>query len=128
MSWKGTRPSAFAATITDDVSKKQRAAALQALTGVVERSPVDTGAFRGNNRVSVGTRDTAYDLDATDRSGGATIQAGSSAIGGIAGAPFTVIYIQNNLVYAAELERGSSKQAPQGVYSVTFNSLVEGSR
>ncbi len=127
MAWRGTRPSAFAGTISDAVGKKTRAAALQALTGVVERSPVDTGAFRGNNRVSVGSRDNGYDLNAVDKSGGATIAAGAAKFG-TGMAPFTVIYIQNNLVYAESLERGSSTQAPQGVYAVTFNSLVEGSR
>ncbi len=127
MAWKGTRPSAFAGTIADAVGKKTRAAALQALTGVVERSPVDTGRFRGNNRVSVGTRDNGYDLGAADKSGGATIAAGAAKFG-TGMAPFTVIYIQNNLPYAEVLERGNSQQAPQGVFAVTFNSLTEASR
>ncbi len=127
MAWRGTRPTAFAGTIADDVGKKTRAAALQALTGVVERSPVDTGAFRGNNRVSVGSRDNGYDLNAADKSGGATIAAGAAKFG-TGMAPFTVIYIQNNLPYAEVLERGNSQQAPQGVYDVTFNSLAEASR
>ncbi len=131
MAWKGTRPSAFAGTISDAVGKKTRAAALQALTGVVERSPVDTGAFRGNNRVSVGSRDNGYDLNAADKSGGgATIAAGATKFG-TGMAPFTVIYIQNNLPYAGALEDGWSAQTnnrPGGIYAITFNNLVEASR
>lgn len=128
MAWKGTRPTAFADTIASDVGKKTRAAALQALSGVIERSPVDTGAFRGNNRVSIGQRDNGYDLEATDKSGGAALSAGSGIISSTLGAPFTVIYVQNNLPYAEVLERGSSTQAPQGVFDVTFQSLIEASR
>lgn len=128
MAWKGTRPSDFAGTISDAVGKKTRAAALQALAGVIERSPVDTGAFRGNNRVSAGTQDRGYDLEAADKSGAAALSAGSGVIASTRGAPFTVIYIQNNLPYSEFLERGSSKQAPQGVFAITFNNLVEASR
>lgn len=128
MAWTGKRPSAFADTITESVGRKTRAAALQALTGVIERSPVDTGAFRGNNRVSVGSPDNAYDLSATDKSGGGALSAGSAIIAGTRGAPFTVIYVQNSLPYAQVLEDGSSKQAPQGMFAVTFNALVEASR
>ena len=131
MAWRGTRPTAFADTIAEDVGKRARAAALQALTGVIERSPVDTGAFRGNNRVSVGRADTTADPQTTDRQGGATIAAGASVIASTRGAPFTVIYIQNNLPYAQRLEDGWSQQTggrPGGIYAITLNNLAEASR
>lgn len=119
-------PSGFADELEKLQSQRLRAAALQALTGVIERSPVDTGAFRGNNRVSVGSRDTAADPGATDPSGAGALSAGSAAIQAVR-APFTVIYVQNNLPYAERLENGHSGQAPQGVYQITFNSLREAS-
>lgn len=131
MAWKGIRPSAFADTIANDVGKRTRAAALQALSGVIERSPVDTGAFRGNNRVSVGRRDNGYDLDAVDKSGSAALSAGSQVIAGTGGAPFTQIFIQNNLPYAQALEDGWSAQTnnrPGGIYAITLNNLAEASR
>lgn len=131
MAWKGTRPTAFADTIAEDVGKRTRAAALQALAGVIERSPVDTGAFRGNNRVSVGSRDNGFDLDATDKSGSAALSAGSQVISSTRGAPFTQIFIQNALPYARALEDGHSGQTnhrPGGIYAITLNSLAEASR
>lgn len=122
--WRGTTPTDFGKIVADDLGKQTRATALQALTGVIERSPVDSGAFRGNHRVSVGSPDNGYSLDETDRTGGQALSRGSNVIGQIQ-QPLTLIYIQNNLPYAGVLENGSSSQAPQGVYAVTFNNLKE---
>lgn len=142
MRWKGKKPSAFADSIESDLGENTRAIALQALSGVIERSPVDEGVFRGNNRVSVGRRDSGYNLEATDKTGGATLAAGNSVIASTRNAPYTVIYIQNNLPYAGVIENGGfvyrpggkttpagySIQAPQGVFAVTFNDLMEANR
>lgn len=117
-------PTGFADEVEKTQNKRLRAAALQALTGVIERSPVDTGHFRGNNSVSVGSPDDSVDEMAEDPSGRETLAQGMSIIKRVRGA-FEVIYVQNNLPYAEELENGSSKQAPQGVYAVTFNNLRE---
>lgn len=116
--------SGFAREVEQEQNRRLRATALQALSGVIERSPVDTGAFRGNNRLTVGSRDDGYNLEATGRYNEQQAQARIAATR----EPFTVIYIQNNLPYAEELENGSSTQAPQGVYAITFNSLREASR
>ena len=127
------RPSGFASIVESDVNKKLRATALQALSGVIERSPVDSGAFRGNNIVSVGSPDNGYDLDATSSepqgatTGVAAFDEGLRIIGQVKDA-FSVIYVQNSLPYADELENGHSEQAPQGVYAITFNNLREASR
>ena len=125
-------PSGFADELEKLQNQRLRAAALQALTGVIERSPVDSGAFRGNNRVGVGAADNSVDLNAADGlPKGATngVQAFDEGfrIIGQANKAFDVIYISNNLPYAGELENGSSTQAPQGVYAVTFNNLREAS-
>lgn len=118
--------SGFAREVEQTQNKRLRAAALQALTGVIERSPVDTGAFRSNNRVSVGSPDDGYDESATDATGDATQAEGLQIIGQVRDA-FGVIYVQNNLPYAEALENGHSKnQAPSGVYAITFNDLREG--
>lgn len=132
MAW--SRPlSGFAREVEREQNKRLRATALQALSGVIERSPVDTGAFRSNNRLSVGSTDTGYDLDASSSAPrGATngVEAfddGLRIIGQVNKA-FDVIYIQNNLPYAEEIENGSSTQAPQGVYAVTYENLKNGVR
>lgn len=117
----------FAREVEQEQNKRLRAAALQALSGVIERSPVDQGAFRGSHRVSVGSPDYSYSLADVDKTGSTTLAKGSSAIGAVR-APFTVIYVQSNLPYAETLENGNSQQAPQGVYAVTFDSLREASQ
>ena len=114
--------SGFAREVEAEQNKRLRATALQALSGVIERSPVDTGHFRGNNIVSVGAPDSDIDEMAEDESGTETLAQGMSIIGRVTNA-FDVIYIQNNLPYAEKLENGSSTQAPAGVYAITFDNL-----
>lgn len=94
--------------------------ALHALDGVVMKSPVDTGRFRGNWNVSVGRIDYSVSVE-TDKSGGATITKGAAVIE--AAKPDQVIYISNNLPYSIALENGHSKQAPIGMVAVTFAEL-----
>lgn len=90
--------------------------ALEALKRVVQKSPVDTGRFRGNWMASIGVKST----DASgqnDPSGSSSLGRGSAVIGNIQ--PYTVIYLTNNLPYAERLENGWSKRAPQGMVTVT---------
>lgn len=117
-----TPPSAFAGVVDDLVAQRVRIIAIKMLNEIVLRSPVDTGRFRGNNIVSVGAPVLASTLN-LDPSGAATIQAGARALTGLE--PFTVVYIQNNLPYAERLEDGHSKQAPGGVYGVSFNGVSQ---
>ncbi|MCY4125399.1 MAG: HK97 gp10 family phage protein [Pseudomonas sp.] len=117
-----TPPSLFADVVAEQVAQRVRVIALAMLNEVVLRSPVDTGRFRGNNIVSIGSpvfRQTA-ELDPT---GAATLRAGSSALSGLE--PFTTVYIQNNLPYAEALENGHSQQAPGGVYGLAFIGVSE---
>jgi hypothetical protein len=55
--------------------------AMETLSRVVLRSPVDTGRFRGNWTVSVGGPSDET-LDVFDKSGGPTIARGSAAVTG----------------------------------------------
>ncbi len=91
--------------------------ALDVYGRVVLRSPVDTGRFRANWRISVGS------LDLTTSPG---VTAKPPILPGkVAG---QVIYISNNLPYARTLEYGHSKQAPQGMVRLTvaeFSSIVD---
>jgi len=114
--------SGFPREVEAEQNKRLRATALQALTGVIERSPVKSGAFRGNNTVSVGQPDRSYDLDAQDKTGSKALGEGMRIIGRVDKA-FDVIYVSNNLPYSEELEGGSSTQAPAGVYAITFDNL-----
>ncbi|KGA31119.1 hypothetical protein [Pectobacterium odoriferum] len=115
-------PALFAGMIEEDVGKRLRIIAIQFLNEIVISSPVDTGRFRANNQVSIGTADYST-TTATDKVGTPTLQQGSAVIA--QGKPYSVIYIQNNLPYAEPLENGHSKQAPTGVYANAFNSVTQ---
>lgn len=115
-------PLLFAGLVEEDVGKKLRIISMALLTEIVQRSPVDTGRFRNNNVVSIGSGDYRT-TDEVDKSGSKAIQRGSAVIA--QGKPYSVIYIQNNLPYAESLENGHSKQAPTGVYANSFHGVTQ---
>lgn len=94
--------------------------ALEGLSRVVLRSPVDTGRFRGNWTVTVG-QPTLATSEALDKSGQDTINRGSAIIQSVS--ELRPIYLQNNLPYGPRLEGGWSKQAPAGMMGLTFADL-----
>ncbi|MEN0582271.1 HK97 gp10 family phage protein [Phytobacter palmae] len=114
-------PTLFVKQVEEDVCKQLRVISIQLLNEIVMRSPVDTGRFRANNHVSIGSPDFSVTAN-TDKSGGPTLQQGSAVIA--QGKPYSVIYIQNNLPYAEALENGHSKQAPTGLYANAFNGIT----
>lgn len=116
-----TPPSLFADQIEAEVMRRVRVIAMAMLNEIVLRSPVDTGRFRGNNIVSIGSPVYAQTHN-VDPSGAATISAGVAQLSGLE--PFTVVYIQNNLPYAETLENGHSKQAPNGIYGLAFTGVA----
>lgn len=118
----GDRLSTLAARVPRNVDKLVRAIALGIDQAVVVASPVDTGRFRSNWIVSVGsptsaTRPpfTAYAKNSGPKLGetanaNAAIADASSKLGAYRGpAP---IYIQNNLRYAAVLNAGRTEGPP----------------
>lgn len=91
---------------------------MEVLRRVVMKSPVDTGRFRGNWSVAIGSPDGSV-KETSDKPGQATITAGSAVITGLSEAQ--AIYITNNLPYALRIENGwSERQAPAGVVAVTI--------
>jgi hypothetical protein len=103
---------------TDIVMRK---ITLELFSRVILKSPVDTGRFRNNWVMATGT----YSNETTE----ATDKSGSRAIGTVASQVNSVkmgglIYLTNSLPYAIELERGSSKQAPQGMVRLTAMEIV----
>ena len=134
MSWSKSL-SGFADEQEKSLTAELRAKALQALTMIFERSPVGDatywlskppagyvgGRFRGNNIVTAGETTNRTD-EVMDKSGNTAMTQGRAAIAATR-EPFTYITIQNNLPYAEALENGHSRQAPLGIYSVTFEAL-----
>lgn len=103
--------------------------AFQVLTGVVEKTPVDTGRARGNWQVAVNTGAGTAEIERLDPSGDAeaSLTAGTSvALGdGFAALsdvePFSTVVIYNNVEYIVALEHGhSQRQAPQGMVGLTI--------
>lgn len=117
-----TPPSLFAGIVDEALTQRVRVIAMAMLNEIVLKSPVDTGRFRGNNIVSVGAP-VYTSTDNVDKSGVETIRLGLSAMSGLE--PYTQVFIQNNLPYAGALEDGHSKQAPGGVYAVSFNGVSQ---
>ncbi|WP_272667597.1 MULTISPECIES: hypothetical protein [unclassified Providencia] len=123
--WR-TPPNLFSQIVTADVGDETKRTAREILQAVVLGSPVDKGAFRGNHRVSEMTPDYQFDEKRQDKSGNETLSVGLAAIS--ESRPFTVLYIQNNLPYSVKLEQGHSGQAPKGVYSVAFETVLRNRR
>lgn len=122
MSWQGTRLSQFTFEVLQSATVLQRKIISEFLQGVVLASPVDTGAFRGNNLVSIGSVDVRYDLNKVDRVGGQTIAEGNMRI--LQAKIGDLVYVQNNLPYSVALENGYSQQAPTGIYVLTFQRVT----
>jgi hypothetical protein len=87
--------------------------ALQVLTGVVEKTPVDTGRARANWQVSIGS---AGDGEAAQ--GADPISAGLAKLSQVK--PFSTVVVYNNVEYIVALENGHSTQAPQGMVKLTI--------
>lgn len=103
-------PAQFAARIPDRVSQVKRYMAFDLWNRVTRGNPVDTGRSRAAWNLSVG----AADLAVPDKPPKSTTLAPPSlpTLGEIpAGVP---VVLSNNLPYVPELEKGSSKQAPDG--------------
>ena len=101
-----------------------RKIALEMFRRIILKSPVDTGRFRGNWQIAIGSvPDGTLELD--DKTGTATIAKGAAiALGMNAG---DIVYFANNLPYARRLEEGYSQQAPAGMVALTvqeFQSIV----
>lgn len=126
MSWKG-KPTDFTLKVIESTEEKIRKTAADMLQGVILASPVDTGQFRSNHRVSLNAPDTTEEesngntspigsMDSKVLNKGLNILK-SAKIGGL-------IYIQNNLPYAQRLEHGHSQQGMH-IYKLAFIEAVE---
>jgi len=111
----------FARVVGGSLREITQKVALEALSRVVLKTPVDTGRARGNWHVSVGAPSLAEYEGREDRSGGETITRGAAQIEALIDPD--VIYIQNNLPYIVRLENGYSKQAPTGMAALTVAEL-----
>lgn len=89
-----------------------RQVTLQLFQSIDERSPVDTGRFRGNWQVSYGAPILAPIERLATAGSGEPSRALSMPVGG-------TVYMSNSLPYAQRLEYGWSAQAPAGMVRIT---------
>jgi hypothetical protein len=122
---------------SEEINKLARAIAMDALKGVVLKTPVDTGRARGNWEVTTGKPSVNVDIASYEGKHipeklAETVVA-SRAIENGAGVIATaepekqVIWVSNNVPYIEELENGSSKQArnPDGMVMRTLLEIKE---
>lgn len=99
------------ADLGEDINKLARATAFNLLTGIVKKTPVDTGRARGNWQLNLSTAKTDI-TNTLDKSGGLAISKGATAIDSAREVEYPVFWITNNLPYIGKLNDGHSKQAP----------------
>jgi hypothetical protein len=92
--------------------------ALEAFSGIILKTPVDTGRARANWTYAVGNYSDATSEN-VDRAGGSTIAKVSNGLMAtrING---QMLYLTNSLPYIDRLEHGYSKQAPAGMVKLTL--------
>ena len=131
--WTGIDPSKWAVKTEDKLDLAIRKIALEMFSRVVLKSPVDTGRFRANWSVGVGSIPSGT-IELNDKTGIATINKVSADLAGVKAGD--VITLANNLPYGPSLEDGrgyrdgkmrGSKKAPHGMVALTkqeFESVV----
>ena len=105
--------------------------AAEALAGVTNKSPVDTGQFRANWIVSIGSQvETKAEWTKEEKEAKSGPIAGKNNIKTISeyssgdDLTFPELILQNNLPYALRLEYGHSNQAPLGMVELTLLELA----
>jgi hypothetical protein len=112
----------FIAKSNAGLDKYAKAVVMDIDKSMVLKSPVDTGRFRANWNIGIGSIDS-YTTDATDPSGAGAISKALAEVNSIKINGQT-IYITNSLPYAYRLEyEGWSLQAPQGMVRITLAEL-----
>ena len=120
MAWKN-KPSNFALEVVKNADDHLKRIVGETLQQVIVRSPVMDGEFRASHKVTLDSPQNSYEKG-FDLSGGATLAEGlkvasTAKIGGL-------VYIQSLSPYGTRLENGWSQQAPNGVYALSFQSVV----
>ena len=95
--------------------------AFDVLRQIVQRCPVDTGRARSSWFASEGAP-VFSETSRIDKSGNPSLERGAKVFNGKK--QFPVYFITNSLQYVAQLEQGSSKQAPNGFVAVSIVSVT----
>lgn len=120
MGWKN-KPTNFALEVVKNADDHLKKIVGETLQQVIVRSPVMDGEFRASHKVTLDRPQNAYEKG-FDLSGSATLAEGlkvasTAKIGGL-------VYVQTLSPYGTRLENGWSQQAPNGVYALSYQSVV----
>lgn len=120
MGWKN-KPTNFALDVVKNADDHLKKIVGETLQQVIVRSPVMDGEFRASHKVTLDRPQNAYEKG-FDLSGSATLAEGlkvasTAKIGGL-------VYVQTLSPYGTRLENGWSQQAPNGVYALSYQSVV----
>lgn len=100
----------FGQKAIDNAEKVVRKIGLDMRSRIVERTPVNTGRAKSGTHISINTHPTGE--EGPGESGINPFKLGDTVI------------IYNNVEYIVPLEYGHSKQAPQGMFRISFNEVV----
>ncbi|OEC84792.1 hypothetical protein [Acinetobacter sp. YK3] len=127
MGWKGKKPTEFAVQLVSDSETHVRKMAMETVQSLMMGSPVMDGAYRASHVVSVNSPDYGVrEASSSAPKGGIDPNAQNDAVQKLLSFKLgNLVYIQNNLPYAERLENDWSDQAPQGIYSTTFNFISQ---
>jgi hypothetical protein len=100
---------------------------------IVKRTPVDTGRAKANTQISVNSLPSSSSLAKDTTKSSPIADAGQIDFGLQSKALTAVgkfnlgdtIFIYNNVEYILSLEFGSSKQAPAGMFRISFDEIVQ---
>ena len=120
MTWKN-KPTNFALEVVKNADSHLKKIVGETLQQVITRSPVMDGEYRASHKVTLDSPQNAYEKG-FDLSGNETLNQGlkvasTAKIGGL-------VYVQTLSPYGTRLENGWSQQAPNGVYALSFQSVV----
>ena len=119
------------------VTKFTKEVAQDVFNEIVERSPVSSGSFRASNRLGIGTADESFvnyprltgtieEIRAaetrrkTTATNVAKLQLGKLVNLGV----YEKVIVSNNSPHANAVEFGVSRQAPFGVYGITYHNMM----
>ena len=100
--------------------------ALEALSRLVQITPVDTGRARGNWQLTI-NYPADWEIDTVDKPGARTIAVGRNRLAQMSNHGLgQVVFISNNVDYIEELDEGrGSSQAPRGIVQPVLNELTQ---
>ena len=112
----------FGQKAVDNAEKVVRKIGFDMHSRIVQRMPVDTGRAKANQQISINSLPSGSVLE-FDKSGNAAISKGGAVL-----ANFKLgdtIFLYNNIEYIIPLEFGYSKQAPAGMFRISFDEIVQ---